>query len=190
MLLSGLPTNAAADSTPAGLLTPETAVPPLTPTGLHLTIPERAALRIGELTESGASVRPTRLQAGGTLPDVDANGRIAYLVLDPRLEDAGQVWVASFTSFPSSEVELDPRALESSVQFAPAPDALLVAREALPVATPSPTPGISATPSPTLGPVPSPPATLPGPGGIWLLNLLSGTNRQLSADGWLPSWRP
>ena len=197
VLVSGLPAPVASTGDGAsGVLTPETAVTPLTPAGLHLTFAEQAALRIGELEEGGASVQPSRLHEGGTLPDVDANGRIAYLVLDPRLPDAGRVWIASFSSFPSTEVVPDARALESSVRFAPAPQALLVTREALGAATPSATPSPSfrpspsATASPTPGPVPSPPASPAEPGGIWLLNLVSGTNTQLSLDGWLPSWQP
>src|SRR5205814_5203760 len=141
--------TAGSDGTDVGTtVTPGAAVAPLTPTGLYLTVAQRASLEIGELTSGSESVRPSSLRQGGTLPDVDADGRIAYLVLDPRLPDAGRVWIASFSSFPSTEVVPDARALESSVRFAPAPQALLVTREALGAATPSATPSPSFRPSP------------------------------------------
>src|SRR5204862_6821709 len=117
-----------------------------------------------------------------TLPDGEVIGSFAYFFLSPRVPDAGRCLIASFSSFPSTEVVPDARALESSVRFAPSPQALLVTREALGAATPSATPSPSfrpspsATASPTPGPVPSPPASPAEPGGIWLLNLVSGTN--------------
>ena len=146
------------------------------------------------LLVGGASVRVTPLRPGGTLPDVDADGRIAYLVLDPRLPNAGRVWILNGTSSQSTPVVPDANALESSVHFAPAPQALLVAREPLPSASASPSPEPSSTPSPTPsptpGPMPSPPVPISGPGGIWLLNLVNETNTQLTLDGWMPTWLP
>ena len=188
-------------SQPAGLLTPGTAVAPLSPPGLHLTVAERASLRIGQLTDGGTSVQDASLRDGGTLPEVDGDGHVAYLVLDPRLPDAGRVW---FTGTPlqtslstpvSTQVVPDNRALESSVSFAPQTLWLVVAREPLPGVSPGATPGVpspspSATPSPSLVPPPNPQVATSGSGGVWVLNLVGDTNTQLSPDGWLPSWIP
>ncbi|TMB85018.1 MAG: hypothetical protein E6J39_02390 [Chloroflexi bacterium] len=203
VLVSGLPVTDGSDgssagnggaSLPGGLPTPGIPVTPLTPTGLYLTVAQRASLEIGALLVGGASVRVTPLRPGGTLPDVDADGRIAYLVLDPRLPNAGRVWILNGTSSQSTPVVPDANALESSVHFAPAPQALLVAREPLPSASASPSPEPSSTPSPTPsptpGPMPSPPVPISGPGGIWLLNLVNETNTQLTLDGWMPTWLP
>ena len=197
VLLSGLPVADGSDGSgalPTGLLTPGIPVTPLTPAGLYLTVAQRASLEIGSLLVGSASVRLTPLRPGGTLPDVDADGRIAYVVLDPRLPDAGRVWILNGISFQSTPVVPDADALESSARFAPAPQALLVAREPLPGTSASPSPESSstpsATPSPTPGPMPSPPAPTSGPGGIWLLNLVSETNTQLTLDGWMPTWLP
>ena len=144
VLLSGLSVAEAprvpavrTSSQPAGLLTPGTAVAPLSPSGLHLTVAERASLRIGQLTDGGTSVQDTSLRDGGTLPEVDGDGHVAYLVLDPRLPDAGRVWFtgiplpASLGSPVSTQVVPDNRALESSVSFAPQTLWLVVAREPL-----------------------------------------------------------
>src|SRR5438270_13875697 len=132
------------------------------------------------------------LQGGGTLPDVDANGRVAYLELDPRLPDAGRVWISPFSTSTSQQIVPDDRAFESSVTVAPQPQSLVVAREALPAASesPAPTPSIRPSPSATPGPLPTSPVPTSGPGGIWLLNLVTETDTQLSPDGWLPSWIP
>jgi hypothetical protein len=179
----------------AGLLTPGAVVAPLSPSSLYLTVAARASLRIWAMGDGSQPLPQLSLHDGGTLPDVDANGRVAYLVLDPRLPDAGRVWISPFSISTSRQIAPDDRAFESSVSFAPQPQALVVAREALTGASLSPTPGPSLhpspspTPSPTLGPLPTPVPTS-GPGGIWLLNLVSETNTQLSPDGWLPSWLP
>ena len=195
VLVSGLPvTDDGSGALPTGLLSPGIPVTPLTPAGLYLTVAQRASLEIGSLLVGSSSVRLTPLRPGGTLPDVNADGSIAYLVLDPRLPDAGRVWILNGTSFQSTPVVPDADALESSVRFAPAPQALLVAREPLPGASTSPSPEPSSTPSPTPsptpGPMPSPPVPASGPGGIWLLNLVSETNTQLTLDGWIPTWLP
>lgn len=208
VLLSGLSvadgaagSGGGTSSQPAGLLTPGTAVAPLSPSGLHLTVAERASLRIGQLTDGGTSVQDTSLRDGGTLPEVDGDGHVAYLVLDPRLPDAGRVWFtgiplpASLGSPVSTQVVPDNRALESSVSFAPQTLWLVVAREPLtgvsPAATPrTPSPSPSATPSPSLVPLPTPQVATSGPGGVWVLNLVGDTSTQLSPDGWLPSWIP
>jgi len=138
---------------------------------------------------------------GGTLPDVDGDGHVAYLILDARLPDAGRIWItsAAFTgsagSPSSTQVVPDTRALESSVSFAPQTLWLVVARSPLPGAPPAVTPR-AASPSPTPTPRPSPlPLATPqiatsGPGGIWVVNLVGDTDTQLSPDGWLPSWIP
>jgi Bacterial Ig-like domain/WD40-like Beta Propeller Repeat len=190
VLISGLEVaDGAQDGQPTGLLSPGTAVSPFTPTDLGLSSSERGSLQIGELGVGGATVSLSQLRQGATLPDVDADGRVAYLVLDSRLPDAGRAWTAAGTIFPSNEVVPDERALETSVRFAPLSQTLLVAREALPGA-PSPQPSPTATATPTPGPVPTSPVPATGAGGIWLLNLASGTRTQLSPDGWLPTWLP
>jgi hypothetical protein len=205
VLVSGLPvadgSGGATDggggsSQSAGLLIPRTAALPLTPAGLFLKADERASLELSVLVEGSASVRRALFREGGTLPDVDADGRIAYIVLDPRAPEAGRAWITITPSGVSSEIVPDARALESSVRFAPVSQALLVARQSIPGESSSPTPGPStapsptASPTPTLGPLPSSPIPTSGSGGIWLLNLVSGTNTQLTTDGWLPSWLP
>src|SRR5207244_11935398 len=135
---------------------------------------------VGALLVAGASVRVTPLRPGGTLPDVDADGRIAYLVLDPRLPNAGRVWILNGTSSQSTPVVPDANALESSVHFAPAPQALLVARETLPSESASPSPETSSIHSPTTGPSPepktSPPVPISVPSGIWHLILVTESN--------------
>jgi len=177
VLLSGLPASegsggsggsGAGDSgQPAGLLTPGTSVEPLSPKGLHLTVAERASLRIGALREGGAAVRPVPLHDGGTLPEVDGDGHVAYLVLDARLPDAGRIWMTPMPlpespgSPVSTQVVPDNRALESSVSFAPQAFWLVVSREPLPGVSPSASPR-PLGPSPT--PTPSPnPSALPTP---------------------------
>jgi len=197
VLVSGLPVLQAGGSTPsAGLLTPGAAVAPLSPAGLHLTVAARASLRIWAVGDGSQPPEQLPLHDGGTLPDVDGNGRVAYLVLDPRLPDAGRVWITPFSTFPSRQLVPDARAFEASVSFTPQPAALLVGREAPPPASASPTarPTIpaspSATPSPTPGPLPTSPVPTSGPGGIWVLNLVSQTSTQLSPDGWQPTWLP
>lgn len=188
VVVSGLPVTEASD----GLLTPGTAVQPLSPSGLYLLADQRAALRIGALTDGGTSVQPAGLHEGGTLPEVDADGHIAYLVLDPRLPEAGRVWITGFpptsAGLASTQIVPDDRALESSVSFAPRSLWLVVARDPLPGVSPSPSP--SATPSPSAVPLPTSPVSTSGPGGIWVLDLVDNANTQLSPDGWLPSWIP
>jgi len=164
--------------------------------GLFLTVAERASLRIWAIGDGSKPLPQVSLHDGGTLPDVDANGRVAYLVLDPRLPDAGRAWISPFSTSTSRQIVPDDRAFESSVSFAAQPQALLVAREALsrasptPIPEPSTNPSPNATPSPTPGPLPTSPVPTSGPGGIWLLNLVSESNTQLSPDGWLPAWLP
>jgi len=180
----------------AGLLTPGAVVNPLSPSGLFLTVAEQASLRIWAIGDGSKPLPQVSLHDGGTLPDVDANGRVAYLVLDPRLPDAGRAWISPFSTSTSRQIVPDDRAFESSVSFAAQPQALLVAREALsrasptPIPEPSTNPSPNATPSPTPGPLPTSPVPTSGPGGIWLLNLVSESNTQLSPDGWLPAWLP
>ena len=137
----------------------------------------------------------------GTLPEVDGDGHVAYLVLDPRLPDAGRVW---FTAIPLPTTPrlacLDPgRARQSRPgverQLAPQTLWLVVAREPLPGVSPAatpraPSPSPTATPSPSLVPLPTPQVATSGSGGVWVLNLVGDTNTQLSPDGWLPSWIP
>jgi hypothetical protein len=206
-LVSGLPVaegagaGAGASGQQAGRLTPGSAVEPLSPSGLHLTVAERASLQIGQLSDGGESVEPVAFRPGGTLPEVDGDGHVAYLVLDPRLPDAGRVW---FTASPylkgvgspvSTQVVPDNRALESSVSFAPQTLWLVVARDPLPAVSPTatpraPSPSPTPTPSPSAVPLPTPQVATSGSGGIWVLNLVGDTSTQLSPDGWLPSWIP
>jgi hypothetical protein len=207
VLLSGLPVAQAPSGSGTGsagqqpgLLTPGAVVEPLSPSGLHLTVAERSSLRIGELAAGGDAIHDTSLRDGGTLPEVDGDGHVAYLVLDPRLPDGGRLWITSSPLLPnlgapaSTPVVPDTHALESSVSFTPQTLWLVVAREPLPVSSPAATPAASpsptATANPSSVPEPTPQVVTFGPGGIWVLNLVGGTNSQLSPDGWLPSWIP
>src|SRR5207237_5846919 len=137
---------------------------------LFLTVAERASLRIWAMGDGSKPLPQVSLHDGGTLPNVDANGRVAYVVLDPRLPDAGHVWISPFSTSTSRQVVPDDRAFESSVSFAPQPQALVVARETLPgtpptsSAGPSVSPSPSATPSPTPAPLPTSPVPTSGPG--------------------------
>ena len=206
VLLSGLPTlggttdsGVVSSAQPPGLLTPGTPVEPLSPSGLHLTVAERASLRIGQLDAGGVSVQDTLLREGGTLPEVDGDGHVVYLVLDARLPDAGRVWISSAAFSKglgtSTQVVPDTRALESSVSFTPQTLWLVVARSPLPNAPPAATPRAASpsptpTPRPSAVPLPTPQIPTSGPGGIWVVNLVGDTETQLSPDGWLPSWIP
>ena len=192
----GPPVGRGGSTESAGLLTPGAVVNPLSPSGLYLTVAARSSLTIWPMGDGSQPLPQVSLHEGGTLPEVDATGRVAYLVLDPRLPDAGRVWISPLSTSTSRPIVPDDRAFESSISFAPQPQALVVAREALPGASPTPTrgpsafPSQSATPGATPGPLPTSPVPTSGPGGIWLLNLVSETNTQLSPDGWLPTWLP
>jgi len=203
ILVSGVRAPSGRGGWTDGRLTPGTAVPPMTPTGLRLTAADRAALRIVELDAGLSLVQPTPLKEGAGLPAIGPNGRIAYLVLDPDGTAAGSLWIAASGGIGSRELRPDSRARFLGVAFAPEPGTLVVARQpvvASPPSAPSPSPGASAsvTPLPLASGAQSPaPAASNGPGsdevpaaGIWLIDASTGIGQQLTTDGWLPRWIP
>ena len=105
-LFSGLTTGAVGGpGTGAGSLSPGTAVQPLTPAGLGLSSIQREELRLVELHVGINVALPESLPAPVALPAVSPDGRIAYLVLDPQLTDAGRAWITgSETGVPSALV--------------------------------------------------------------------------------------
>jgi len=176
----------------AGALAPGTAVRPLTPDGLGLSVAQRGELRLAELGDGETTVRTEQLAGGATLPAVDPAGRIAYLSLDPRLIAAGRIWIATTSTLVAKRLVLPGDGWESGVAFAPQPGLMLVTRVPPPSgAAPVPTPTALPSRSASAEPQPSPaPGTGPGIGGIWLVNQATGVTVQLSTDGWSALWLP
>jgi hypothetical protein len=172
-----------------GALTPGTAAAPLTPEGLGLAVSQRAGLRLAELADAATSVFVEPLPAAATLPVVDPTGRIAYVVLDPQLSDAGRIWIANASALVARRVVLPGAGYESGVTFGPQPDTMIVTRVPPPT-EPEPSPTPSPSPAATATPTPQPPGTGPGIGGVWLVNQESERIVQLSTDGWSAQWLP
>ncbi len=214
VLLSGVYSGRAGAGWATGVLAPRTPVAPLTPAGLGLDRGELASSSIVEFGPGSVLVSSSLLPLGATLPAVAPDGRIAYILPDPRLPDAGTLWIAEPNGVQPRLLHPDDRALARSFSFAPEAGILVVSREPIPgprptpAASPSLSPSATATPSagasasagasplpsvaPSAPPVPTatPSAGFPNAEGIWLVDTATGTARQLSADGRMPRWIP
>ena len=110
---------------------PQSAVPPLDAAALDLHRDELGALRIVRLTRGDPRLGETRLGSGATQPTVDADGRVAYLRIDPASHGAwGQLYLAATAQGAGTALTIEPAMLVSSAAFTPEPDQLLVARAA------------------------------------------------------------
>ena len=195
-LFSGLTAGDQGGLTGSGSLLPGTAVQPLTPAGLGLSRIQRGELRLAELQVGIDVALPEPVPAPAALPAVDPNGRIAFVALDPRLSNAGRVWVTGAVTGVPAPLVLPGAGFESGVTFAPQPDRLVVSRVPGPDQAP-PTPQPTSTPQPSASPGSTaqatstpPPGTEASTGGIWLVILETRETVQLSSDGWLARWLP
>ena len=110
---------------------PQSAVPPLDAAALDLHRDELGALRIVRLTRGDPRLGETRLGSGATQPTVEADGRVAYLRIDPASHGAwGQLYLAATAQGAGTALTIEPAMQVSSVAFTPEPDQLLVARAA------------------------------------------------------------
>jgi len=106
-------------------------VPPLDAAALDLHRDELGALRIVRLTRGDPRLGETRLGSGATQPTVEADGRVAYLRIDPASHGAwGQLYLAATAQGAGTALTIEPAMQVSSVAFTPEPDQLLVARAA------------------------------------------------------------
>ena len=145
---------------------PGTPVALLDPASADLDAGQVAALKIVRFERGAASVSSTALRGGAARPVVDDGGRIAYLKLEVAGAQSGGPWLTSALDDPGDRAMGDPAARATFAAFTPERGALLVSRVSLVGAVTT-----RAT-------------------GVWLVDLRTGTARQLSKDGWLPRWLP
>lgn len=145
---------------------PGSPVPPLDPASFDLDVGQVAALMVVRFDRGATSVSSTALGRGAARPAVDAGGRIAYLKLEAAGAEAGSPWLTSGAGDAGNRAMGEAGARARSVAFTPEPDALIVSRVTV------------------VGEVTT------RANGVWLVNLLTGSARQLSTDGWLPRWLP
>ncbi|MDQ2853792.1 MAG: Ig-like domain-containing protein [Chloroflexota bacterium] len=148
------------------VLLPHSAPPLLDAASLHADPAQLASLRMAVFGRFASSVTTTPFGAGASSPVVDADGRLAYIRLDPADAVSGSLWLASSTSDAGRQAMRDPGARASFAAFAPEAGAMVISRVA------------AAAEDPTLA------------GGVWLLDLSSGNVHQLSRDGTQPRWLP
>jgi len=148
------------------VLLPHSAPPLLDAASLHADPAQLAAMRMAVFGRFASSVTTTPFGAGASRPVVDADGRLAYVRLEPADAVSGSLWLASSTSDAGRQAMRDPGARASFAAFAPEAGAMVISRVA------------EAAEDPTLA------------GGVWLLDLASGNVHQLSRDGTQPRWLP
>ncbi len=126
----------------------------------ELTPTQLRSLTIGRLDRGGAVVAESQLPPGVASPSVDAEGRLAYLLLEPG-SASGAAWLTRVDDGPGHSL-LIAQPLDA-VRFAPDPDRLLLAEARLPGAS---------------------------RGGISVFDVSTGSAHQIADRGWMPRWVP
>lgn len=163
VLVSGLPGGS---GSAARIYRHGSPVPILDPGSFELDETQLAGLRIVRLDRGATAVTRTPFGGGAVRPTVDASGRIAFVTLELPGTGAGSPQLADALGDASDPVLGDPSARADFISLTPEQDAALISRGAVPGDI-----GTAAR-------------------GIWLVNLGTGTAKQLSPDGWLPRWLP
>jgi hypothetical protein len=139
---------------------PGQAVVPLALEEVNVSSGQLRQLVVVSLDRGADAVSPSGLPVGVARPAVDADGRLAYLLLDPGRR-AGAAWVTRLDDGAGRSLLVEMEL--SAVRFTPDPDRLLLAagRD-----------GANAA------------------GGIWLFDVSNGSTRRIGDDGWMPRWVP
>ena len=139
---------------------PGQAVVPLALEDVNVSSGQLRQLVVVSLDRGADAISPSGLPVGVARPAVDADGRLAYLLLDPGRR-AGAAWVTRLGDGAGRSLLVEMEL--SAVRFTPDPDRLLLAagRD-----------GANAA------------------GGIWLFDVSNGSTRRIGDDGWMPRWVP
>lgn len=139
---------------------PGQAVVPLGLEDANVSSGQLRQLVVVRLDRGADAVAPSGLPVGVARPAVDADGRLAYLLLDPGRR-AGAAWVTRLADGAGRSLLVEMEL--SAVRFTPDPDRLLLAagRDGANAAD-----------------------------GIWLFDVSNGSTRRIGDDGWMPRWVP
>lgn len=155
LMLDGLPGPSASPGPRPGR-----AVLPLALEGENVSSAQLGQLVVVRLDRGDNAIVESRLPVGVARPAVDADGRLAYLLLDPGRR-AGAAWITRLGDGAGRSLLVEMEL--SAVRFTPDPDRLLLAA------------GRDDTDA---------------AGGIWLFDMSNGSARRIGDDGWMPRWVP
>jgi len=131
------------------------------PGGLDLTSFELGALRLARLERGAAAVVLLDQPSGSSRPEAGADGRYLFIEVQAEAGEAGgTLWLTTLGGS-AFDVLADGGALVTSAGYGPEPNDVVAARAGS---------GVS--------------------GGVWLVDVTSGSGQQLVADGQMPRWIP